>query len=168
MKAKIKGFALSSAIGVLLGLLFALVLGGAFYGAMAYQLLGSPEKGGTQSSAVGDALLIRQAQLISEQTTQQMTGGETCTVTTRLYETDEGLQIEAVCASPAAYIEHLSEENWTPQMITGFTLAGMEAVYSRRGEEGMLSARAGERIFMLRAGADEQTLYALGANAALE
>ena len=166
---KNKRFTLSGAIGWMMGLLCALVLGGVFYGAMAYQLLGDPQQDAAEQM-IGNhvQLVLADAQLISEQTTQQEMGGETCTVTTRLYQTQDGLQVEVVCASPAAYIERLAQENWTPQLITGFMLAGLEAVYSTAGEEGMLSARAGERIFMLRAGADEQTIYALGAGAALE
>ena len=64
--------------------------------------------------------------------------------------------------------ERLSEEKWTAQLVTGFTLAGLDAVYSVRGEEGLLSARAGDRIYMLRAPVDEQALYVLGAGAYLE
>ena len=159
-----------SAIGLLLGLLCALVLGGVFYGAMAYQLLSGPQQNDAQTQAVGEhaLLALSDARLLSEETAQQEFGGRICTVTTRRYELADGLQAEAVAASPAAYIERLSEEGWTPQPITGFVLAGMEAVYSRRGEEGALCARSGDRIFMLCAQADEQTLYAMGTGAALE
>ena len=167
---KKRSFRLSSAIGWALGLLCALVLGGVFYGAMAYQLLGQEwENLETACVADKDALLaLPDMELISEQTAQQEIGGETCTVTTRIYQTQDGLQVEAVSASPAAYIERLSQEKWTPQLITGYVLAGMEAVYSLRGEEKMLCAHTDDRIFMLCTRADEQMLYTLGAQAALE
>ena len=169
MSSEKKRFTLGSAISGLIGLLCALVLGGVFYGAMAYQLLGGAQSDALQQSARPDALLaIADAQLISEQTAQQEMGGEICTVTTRMYRTQDGLEIEAVSASPAAYIERLSQEEWTPQLVTGYVLAGLEAVCSRRGEACMLSARADDRIYMLRAEADEQTLYALGAGAVLQ
>ena len=170
MSSKSKGFSLSGAIGWLLGLLCALVLGGVFYGAMAYQLLGDEPPGmqQVQSAEAGALLMLPDAQLLSEHTDEQEIGGEICTVTTRSYQTQDGLKAEAVSAGPAAYIERLSQEHWTAQLVTGYTLAGMEAVCSQRDEEYMLSARAGDRIYMLRADADEQTLYTLGAGAALE
>ena len=157
-------------MGWLLGLFCALVLGGVFYGAMAYQLLGEEQLAAArvQPASEGALLAIADAQLLSEQTEQLEMGGETCTVTVRVYEAQDGCRIEAVSASPAAYIERLSQEGWTPQLVTGYTLAGMEAVCSRRGEECMLSARADDRIYMLRAAMDEQALYTLGAGAALE
>jgi len=159
---------LRSAIELLIGLSCALVLGAVFYGAMAYQLSGGQERE-TRAQASGGALLaLPGAQLRFEQTVLQEMGGETCTVTVRRYRTDNGIEIEAVSASPASYIERLASENWTPQLMTGFSLAGLEAVYSVRGGEGMLSCRSGDRVYMLRAAADERTLYTLGANACLE
>ena len=169
MSSKNKRFTVSGAIGFLLGLVVALALGAVFYGAMAYQLLESPQQEAVQPTADAAArLTIADAQLLSEQTLRQEVGGEICTANVRIYQTQSGAQVEAITASPAAYIERISEEAWTPQLITGFVLAGMEAVYCVRGEEGMLCARRGDQICMLRAAADEQTLYALGAQAALE
>ena len=158
---------LHSAIGALIGIACALALGAAFYGVMAYQLADGSQK--SAETALPDALLaIADVELAAEQTAQQDVGGETCTVTTRTYHAADGLEIETVSASPAAYAERLSEEKWTAQLVTGFTLAGLDAVYSVRGEEGLLSARAGDRIYMLRAPVDEQALYVLGAGAYLE
>lgn len=170
MNAKKKGKWLSRAIGATIGLACAAVLGAVFYGAMAYQLAGSAPQGVQQAAKAGEYALLTlpDAQLMSEQTVQQEMGGAACTVTTRIYKTQDGLEVEAVCASPAAYIGRLADEKWTAQLITGFALAGMDAVYSLRGEEGMLSCRDGERIYMLRCAADEQTLYTLGALACLE
>lgn len=160
---------LGSAVGALIGLLCALVLGAVFYGAMAYQLIGGRQETAAVAAAGPDALLaLADAQLLAQHTTQEEMGGEACTVTTRVYRTDAGLEIEAVSASPTAYIERLAQENWTAQLVTGFTLAGMDAIYSVRGDEALLSCRDAQRIYMLRARADEQTLYALGAGAVLE
>lgn len=157
---------LRSAIGALAGLACALALSAVFYGVMAYQLADEPQR--SEAAGVQAALLaVADAELAAEQTALQEVGGETCTVTTRTYRTADGLEIETVSASPAAYAQRLSQEKWTAQLVTGFTLAGLDAVYSVRGEERMLSARDGERIYMLRAAVDEQALYVLGANTCL-
>lgn len=159
---------LGSAVGTLIGLLCALALGAVFYGAMAYQLTGGRQDAAEEAAGPDALLTLADAQLLAQQTVQEERGGEICTVTTRVYRTDAGLEFEAISASPAAYIERLAKENWTAQLVTGFTLAGMDAVYSVRGEEAMLSCRSGDRVYMLRAPADEQTLYALGSAAMLE
>jgi len=164
------GNVLQSAIGALIGLACALVLGAVFFGVMAYQLADGEPKGAQGVQAAGaDALLaVPDVKLIAEQTVTEEMGVESCMVTVRIYRTDDGLEIEALSASPAAYAQRLSKEKWTAQLVTGFTLAGLEAVYSVRGEEGMLSARDGDRIYMLRAPVDEQALYVLGTQAFLE
>ena len=160
-------FTLQSAIGALLGLAFALALGAVFFSVMAYQLAG--QQPDAQRVHAADALLaVADVELVSEQTAAQEMGGESCTVTTRLYRTADGLEIEAVSASPTAYVQRLSQEAWAAQLVTGFTLAGLDAVYSVRGEERMLSARDGERIYMLRAAVDEQALYVLGTGTYIE
>jgi len=170
LNSKKRGNWLQSAIGVLIGLACALVLGAVFYGAMAYQLADGSAQDVPAASVGGEGALLAllDAQLVSEQTVRQEFGGEDCLVTMRAYETQDGLTVEAVCASPAAYIARLAQEGWTAQLVTGFSLAGIDAVYSVRGEEGMLSCRDGDRIYMLRAAADEQALYTLGAQAILE
>lgn len=159
---------LGSAVGTLIGLLCALALGAVFYGAMAYQLTGGRQDAAVEAARPEALLTLADAQLLAQQTVQEEMGGEICTVTTRVYRTDAGLEFEAIAASPAAYIERLAKENWTAQLVTGFTLAGMDAVYSVRGEEGMLSCRSGDHVYMLRAPADEQTLYEKGTLAKLQ
>ena len=165
-----KKFSLSGAIIWLFGLLFALLVGGVFYGAMAYQLPGAQQADAVQvQSEHPDALLtLADMRLVSEQTAQQEVGGQRCAVTTRIYQARNGMKIEATSASPAAYIERLSLEGWTPLHQTGYVLAGMEAVFSLRVNERMLSAREGNRVYMLRAITDERTMYSLGAWASLE
>ena len=118
--------------------------------------------------ALTGVLTLAGASLVSEQTKAERRGGRDCTVLSRLYQLEDGKQAEAITAQPAAYIERLSEEGFTPQLITGFVLAGMDAVYAVRGEEAMLCAREGETVYLLLTRADEQTLYALGASAGLE
>lgn len=167
MSAKKKKKWIISAMSLLVGAACALVLGAVFYGAMAYQLAG----GGTAAQATeasGGRLMLGGAQLISEQTSLERHGGQDCTVLTRRYQLEDGTQAEAITAQPAAYIERLSEEKWTAQLMTGFALAGLDAVYAVRGEDGMLCAREGETVYALLAQADEQTLYGLGAAAGLE
>lgn len=158
-----------NAVSLLIGTACALVLGAVFYGAMAYQLAGdeaqAAQEGGGQASGV---LALEEAQLLSEQPLHERRGGQDCEGIERQYQRTDGVQVTAITARPAAYIERLSEENWTAQLITGFTLAGLEAVYAVRGGETMLCARQGDTIYMLLAQTDEQTLYALGAEAVLE
>ena len=132
-----------------------------------YQLAGG-EAAQTGAAQAEGALALGDAQLVFEQTLQERHGGQDCTVLVRLYEMEDGTQAEAITAQPAAYIERLSEEKWTAQLITGFVLAGMDAVYAVRGEEAMLCAREGDTVYALLSRADEQTLYALGASAAVE
>ena len=160
---------IKSGVELLFGLTCALILGAVFYGAMAYQLSEKPgQEVLTPAEIPADALLaLPDAQMVSEQTLQQEMGGEICTVTTRIYRRDD-LEIDAVSAAPAAYMERLAKEGWTAQPVTGFSLAGLDAVYSVRGEEGLLACRSGERIYMLRAAAGEQAIYTLGASACFE
>ena len=169
MNAKKRRNWIGSAIAALLGTACALVLGFVFYGAMAYQLL--DEENNVREAAVsGDnlRLALAGAELISEQTVQAEYGGQICTALIRSYALEGGVMAEAITAKPAAYIERLSEEGYAPQPVTGFVLAGMDAVYARRGNETVLCARVGDTIFMLRTDADEQTGYSLGAGAYLE
>lgn len=167
MSAKKKRKWIFGIVSLLIGTACALVLGAVFYGAMAYQLAGG-EAAQTGTAQMTGALALGDAQLLSEQTLQERHGGQDCTVLVRRYALEDGTQAEAITAQPAAYIERLSEEKWTAQLITGFVLAGMDAVYAVRGEEAMLCAREGNTVYALLSRADEQTLYALGAAAAVE
>ncbi len=167
-RLKKRGNRLLGAISMLLGLCCALVMGGVFYGAMAYQLAdGVQLTGQTAPQEAGALLALSGAEMLEEQTGILVCGGRECRVTTRTYALEDGLRAQAITATPAAYIEMLSEEGFAAQLITGFTLAGISAVYNVRGEEAILSAREGEWIFMIRAAADEQTMYALGTAAYL-
>ena len=166
MSSKRKKHWIASAISWALGLACALVLGFVFYGAMAYQLLDQePQAAQTQE---GLRLTLSGAALLSEQTVSAQYGGESCTALVRSYDLGDGKKAEAITAKPAAYIERLSQEEYQPQLITGFTLAGLDAVYALRGQEALLCARTSDTVFMLRAETDEQTVYALGAGSYLE
>ena len=168
MSAKKRKKWIFCALSLLIGAACALVLGAVFYGAMAYQLAGGEAAAQTGAAQTTGALALGDAQLVSEQTLQERHGGRDCTVLVRRYALEDGTQAEAITAQPAAYIERLSEEKWTAQLITGFVLAGMDAVYAVRGEEAMLCARAGDTVYALLAQADEQVLYAMGAAAGVE
>ena len=147
------------------GLMCAAVLGLLFYGAMVYQ---TPEAGEGAAPQAGGVLALAQAQLLSEKTVQVRYGGQDCTALERTYALESGAQVQSITASPAAYLERLSQEGYEPQLITGFTLAGMDAVYALRGGECLLAARQGEMVYMICAQANEQAVYALGAEAYLE
>ena len=145
-----------------------MVLGLLFYGAMVYQTPDDNAGTAVQAQQQGSALALAGAQLISEQTVAARYGGQDCVALERTYSLESGAQAKAITASTAAYLERLSQEEYVPQLITGFTLAGMDAVYALRGEECLLAARQGDMVYMISAGADEQAIYALGAQAYLE
>ena len=168
-----------------LGFLCALILCAIFYGTMVYQLAGEtgdhaahgqplrempPLMPGTSASDLfpGSLLALDSGTLESETAQDVSVGGQVCRVITRTYRLDRGTTAQAVSAAPAAYLERLSQEGWEPQLITGFMLAGMDAAYESRGEEGVLAARDGDFVYLLIAQESEQAMYALGAGARLE
>lgn len=156
------------AFSMLLGFICALVLGALFYGTMAYQLAGG-DGGQAQSLPAGEmAILALPAELTHEQTYEAEYGGALCRIVERTYRLENGGQASALSASPAAYLERLSREGWTPKLVTGFTLAGLDAVLEEKDGELLLAAIGGDAAYIIKAGSDEQTLYALGAQAALE
>lgn len=152
-------------LSALAGFACALVLGALFYGTMVYQLAGESD---AKAVNAGGALLALSAPLEKEETQEISVGGQLCRVVTRTYLLDGGIRAEAISATPAAYFERLAEEGFVPQLVTGFSLAGLDAVCERRGEEGVLAAREGDYVYLLKVRADDQVLYALGAGAALE
>ena len=185
MKENKKGISISGAILAAVGLCCALVLAGVFYAAMAYQLAGEDGHNGGAAAPLltpaplnqgmtaaqlypGALLALENAQLISERAQDAEVGGSSCRVITRVYALGDGRQAEAVSAYPAAYLERMAQENYVPQLITGFTLAGMDAVYALSGDRCALYVREGACVYALFAPADEQTAYALGAAAYLE
>ena len=152
-------------VGLLLGLAFALVLGGVFYGVMAYQLAGGEPQEADTPAVQGVLLALPDAQLVSEQTQQQEMGGALCTVITRSYLLPGGETARAITARPAAYLERLSAPGVQMQLITGFVIAGLDAVYAVSGETGLLAARDGDMVYMIEGPADQQAMYMLGAAA---
>ena len=159
----------------LLGVLCALVLCVIFYGTMVYQLAGEKRISAEQTQSVTAAdgypartLSMEDGVLLDERKEIVRMGGTDCHVVTRIYAFADGSQATAISAAPAAYIERLSEENWQAQLITGFVLDEEEALCARRGDESLLAARNGDAVYMLISAADEQTLYALGAQAKIE
>ena len=171
MKEK-KRFLLSNAIFLLIGLLCALVLCAMFYAAMAYQLAGEGEEDSAaadvrscaaQTTDAGGLLALEGMQPVLERAEDAEMGGALCRVTTRVYETENGARLEAVTAYPAAYLERMAQEGFVPQLMTGFMIAGLDAVYAVSGGQCALYARDGERVYALFMPADEQAAYALGA-----
>lgn len=185
MKRRRKGKA-AGVFLALLGFLCALVLGAVFYGTMVYQLAGEASGGAPQPLRAngtpaplaqgesaqrlfpGPLLALGGAQLTGEEAQDVRMGGETCRVVTRTYALEDGSAATVISATPASYLERLREESWQPQLITGFVLGEMDAVYALRGETGLLAARSGDFVYMLMSRREEQALYALGAQAALE
>jgi len=185
MNGKARSITLGRIMSWLFGLVCALVLGAVFYGAMAYQLTGEGAKTAVQSGAKetpvplapglssaalypGPLLALSGAQLAEEKARDEIFGGQVCRVITRTYILPSGARAAALSAYPAAYLERMAQQGYISQLITGFALAGMDAVYALKGEEALLCARSGDHIYMIEAAADEQAVYALGMSAYLE
>ena len=162
MSGKKRKSRLTGALMALLGAACALILCAVFYGTMVYQLAG--ESGGDAAPA-GGTLALSAGTLEDESRQNIRMGGKTCDVLTRTYRLEGGAQVQAVTASPAAYIERMKQEGWQAQLVTGFAIGETDAVYARSGENAMLCAKDGETVYMIIAQADEQTLYALGVDA---
>lgn len=88
-------------------------------------------------------------------------GGKTCDVLTRTYRLEGGAQVQAVTASPAAYIERMKEEGWQAQLITGFAHrpAGRD-LRRQRGKSDALRAERPDRIHDSRSGGRERAVRA--------
>ena len=158
MRAKKKRNRLVGALMTLLGAVCALILCAVFYGTMVYQLAG---ENGESAPAAAGTLALNAGTPVDESRESVRMGGKTCDVLTRTYQLEDGTQAQAVTASPAAYIERLKAEDWQAQLITGFAIGSLDAVYAVSGEKAMLCARSGDRVYMILAQADESALYAL-------
>lgn len=169
MRRKRWGNAALRVLLALVSLLCALALAAMFYGTMVYQLL--DENGrplALEEAQPAGLLALGEGEMTDEQTYTEAVGGVDCTVVARAYALEGGGAARAITATPAAYLERLQQEGWQPQLVTGFTLAGMDAVCERREGEMLLAARAGETVYLLATDGEEQTLYALGTTARIE
>ena len=165
MRAKKKRSRLIGALMTLLGAVCALIFCEVFYGTMVYQLAG---ESGESAPPTAGTLALNVGTLIDESRESVRMGGRTCDVLTRTYQLEDGTQAQAVTAAPAAYIERLKAEGWQAQLITGFTIGSLDAVEAVSGENAMLCAQSGDRVYMIFAQTDESALYALGADAFFE
>lgn len=184
---------ISGAVSAVLGLVCALVLCAVFYGTMVYQrderalsaeatqapllaALGggaratfAPIQQGMPAEQLFPGPLMELAadgaSLVQQWAQDVQVGGKTCRTVTRVYTRADGRAVSLTSATPAAYLERLSEPGYEPQLITGFILADLDAMHAVRDDVSILAARDGEYVYLLEARADEQTLYALGASA---
>lgn len=182
MRGKRKKSRVAGALTALLGFVCALILGALFYGTMVYQLSGEesattaqaataqPGAGAQAGGAVfpGRLLALGEGVLTDEQAAEETVDGVRCTVVTRVYTLGDGTRVSAVSASPAAYMARLAGLGFTPQLVTGFAMAELDAVCEARGQELLLAAREGDCVYFIAAEASEQTMLALGASAVLE
>lgn len=166
MAAKRRRLTVSGVIAALLGFVCALVMCVLFYGAMVYQLAGEPED--VQEAAVTGLLALSSGTLLEETTAQQEVGGALCSVTTRVYALADGAQARAITATPAAYLERLTARDVEMQLITGFVIDDLDAVYALSGNMGILAARSGDTVYLIEGAQDQQALYELGALAKTE
>ena len=188
MSGRRKKHALAGVFAGLVGFVCALVLGALFYGTMVYQLAGergtvsrTPSRAETSPAPLAQDMtaqaLFPGALLALDPATAQETGataqdvsvgGRNCRVVTRSYTLADGSAARAVSATPAAYLELLTQEGVQMQLVTGYVLAGMDALYDVENGVGILAARDGDFIYLIEAEAGESALYALGAAAGLE
>lgn len=174
---------LAGVMTALIGVLCALVMAALFYGTMIYQLAGekkmeagaraqatpAPLVQGERASALFPGALLALNEQETGTTAQDVRmGGQTCRVVTRSYTLADGSTARALSATPAAYLERLSAEGVQMQLITGFVVAGMDAVYALENGTAVLAARDGDFVYLIEAETNEQALYALGAAASLE
>ena len=187
MSGRRKKRALTGILMGLVGLLCALLLGALFYGMMVYQLAGID--GGTEGGALAaegtpaplEEGLPIQALFPGERltldtpsatqtgiTAQDVTvSGQVCRVITISYALEGGGTARAISATPEMYLGRLSDGGVQMQLMTGFVLAGLDALYAVQDGARMLAVRYGGCVYVLEAEADEQTLYELGAASVL-
>lgn len=169
MSGKRKKNRLAGALAALLGAVCALILCAVFYGTMVYQLAGETKNdAAAQSAQAARVLALAGGELESETRQTVRMGGESCDVLIRTYLLADGTKAQAVTASPAAYIERMRAESWQTQLVTGFAIVDLDAIYALNGENAMLCAMDGGQVYMIIAAAQEQTMYALGAGAYFE
>ena len=149
-------------LAAFLGLVCAALLAALFYGVMVYQLAGE-QKAAIQQEAAGGVLSLNSGTFVDEAVTEENVGGAVCTVLTRTYALASGTQVRVITASPAAYIERLSSPGVQMELITGFVVDGLDAVYARSGDMGLLAAREGDTVYVIEAQLDQQAMYELGA-----
>lgn len=165
MSGKRKKNRFIGALVTLLGAVCALILCAVFYGTMVYQLADRTDDAQTQSAETAKVLALGSGELENESRESVRMGGRLCDVLTRTYRLENGARAQAITASPAAYIERMKAEGWQAQLVTGFAIGELDAVYALGGGGAMLCAMDGETVYMIIAQADEQTMYALGAGA---
>lgn len=180
VNGKKKGGLVGRVVSTLLGLACTAVLGFLFYGTMVYQLTGenaaqsaaalpspAPLMPGQSAQALfpGELLALQGMQMTGEQARDVEYGGTVCRVITRTYLREDGAQVKAVSAYPDAYVQRFAQEGWTPQLVAGFAVGELDAVYALRGGDAALYARRDGCVYVIEAPAGEQALYALGAAA---
>ena len=170
--------------GALLLLVFALAGAAVFYGFMVYQSV--PEEGtdtpvsGTLSGldpahllprtspVPGEpvpVILLQNLKYIGRQTQNGRVRDQDCTQMTDVYVLDDGRQVRAITAWPPAWLETLAGSGWVPQLITGFSIGTLPAVFYLNGSQSMLIAREDPYVYAIQVtgeDADGQTVYALG------
>lgn len=187
MSGRRKKHALTGVLVGLMGLLCALLLGTLFYGMMVYQLAGAGGGTGGEAAPVkstpapleeglpiqalfpGERLTLDTPSATQTGITAQdvTVSGQVCRVITISYALEGGGTARAISATPEAYLERLSDSGVQMQLMTGFVLAGLDALYAVQDGGRLLAVRYGGCVYVLEAEADEQTLYELGAASVL-
>ena len=127
------------ALAALLGVVCALILCALFYGTMVYQLAG---ESGEDAAPAGGTLALSAGTLEDESRQNIRMGGKTCDVLTRTYRLEGGAQVQAVTASPAAYIGRMKEEGWQAPLITGCAIGPLTRLTPSAGKARCSARRA--------------------------
>ncbi len=90
-------------------------------------------------------------------------GTTSCRVVTLTYARADGSQVRCVSATPAAYLNTLTDAGFAPAAMDGARLRGLDALrLSGGGGSGALVAQDGDVVYLLLGPDDPQALLALG------
>ncbi|MBQ9010037.1 MAG: hypothetical protein IJ088_12025 [Clostridia bacterium] len=175
-------------VGALILLVVALTGAAVFYGFMVYQ--SAPEEGKeTQTPAMASELdparllpqtspvpgepvprvILRNLQYAGQSDVRE--SDPEYTVMSNHYQMQDGRSVHTMTAWPPVWLETLAGTGMVPQLITGFTIGSLPAVYYSNGVQSMLIAREDPYIFAIHVegeDGDGQTAYALGVMATIE
>lgn len=83
----------------------------------------------------------------------------------RSYLLPDGRRIRVMRVSSAAYMEMLALSDWVPEIISGYVIGDLPAVYYTSSSGTMLAAREGNLLYIIELYGDDtdgQTIYTLG------
>ena len=174
--------------GALILLVVVLAAAAAFYGFMVYQSASEDgESMAVKSAGLDPAglfprtspvpgepvprVVLRNTSYVGQHRGEGKILDQDCTQIVDSYVLEDGRTVRVITAWPPAWIETLAGSGWVPQLITGFNIGELPAVYYVNGTQSMLIAREDPYIYVIQVegeDVDGQTVYALGVLASIE